>query len=138
MPTRLKSTIVVILAILAVWIRPSIAAPLRASAQDAEQSVAVNPEASHEKLETLACDPNDVRYKVKTIHDSVPVPEQPADKALVYVIRPTHYGGSTQTKVAVDGLWVGANEMNNYFYMLLTPGTHYVCSQSENQSVLKL
>jgi len=102
------------------------------------QTVAVNPQETHKQLEALACDPATVNYKVRTVKDFVPLPSQPVDKAIVFILRPTHYGGSIQTKVAVDAHWVGANEMKNYFYVVLPPGSHYFCSQSENRSVLAL
>src|SRR5580765_3383731 len=43
-----------------------------------------------------------------------------------------------ETKLAVDGHWVGVNRGNNYFYFTLDPGMHYFCSQAENHSVLAL
>jgi hypothetical protein len=75
---------------------------------------------------------------VHTEKESLPLPEQPADKALIYVIRPTHIGAAIQTKLSVDGKWVGVNRANNYFYLVLDPGKHYFCSQAENRSVLSL
>jgi len=67
------------------------------------------------------------------------LPAQPSDKALIYVIRPTHYGALEQTKLAVDRKWMGINRANNYFYFFLDPGPHYFCSDSSsNRSVLKL
>ncbi|HKM89573.1 MAG TPA: DUF2846 domain-containing protein [Candidatus Acidoferrales bacterium] len=43
-----------------------------------------------------------------------------------------------QTKLAVDGKWVGVNKANNYFYFTLEPGPHYFCSQAENHNLLTL
>ncbi len=84
-----------------------------------------------------ACGPK-VKHTVRTDKSQQPAAEAPGDKALVYVVRPTKYGGKIQTKLAVDGEWKGVNRGNNYFFFTLEPGTHYFCSQSENHSVLAL
>jgi serine/threonine protein kinase len=128
---------IAIVLILIVLLSASLGGPAVSFCQDT-QTVAVNPQETHKQLETLACDPATVNFKVRTVRDFVPLPSQPADKAIVFILRPTHYGGSIQTKVAVDGHWVGANEMKNYFYVVLPPGNHYFCSQSENRSLLAL
>lgn len=47
-------------------------------------------------------------------------------------------GNKVQTKLGVDGKWVGVNRGNNYFFLTLEPGEHYFCSQAENKSVLAL
>jgi uncharacterized protein DUF2846 len=57
---------------------------------------------------------------------------------MIYVVRPTMMGNKIQTKLGVDGHWVGVNRGDNYFYFTLEPGTHYFCSQAENRSVLAL
>lgn len=93
---------------------------------------------TQKRLEALACGPAEVHHSVKTEKTLPPLPEQPQDKALIYVLRPTHYGGSTQSKLAVDGKWVGVNRMMTYFYFALEPGPHYFCSQTENRSLLSL
>jgi hypothetical protein len=93
---------------------------------------------AQERLRQLACGPEHVEHQVKTDKSPQTLPEQPTDRALIYVIRPTHYGGLYQTKLAVDGKWVGSNKMNNYFYIKLDPGPHYFCSQSDNHSLLSM
>jgi uncharacterized protein DUF2846 len=90
------------------------------------------------QLESLACGPSDEHHTQRTEKDAQPLPAQPPDKALVYVMRPTHFGGAIQTKLAVDGKWVGINRVNNYFYVVLDPGPHYFCSQAENRGLLSL
>ncbi|HEV8523087.1 MAG TPA: DUF2846 domain-containing protein, partial [Terriglobales bacterium] len=65
-----------------------------------------------------------------------PTPEAPPDKALIYVIRPSKWGHKIQTKLGVDGKWVGVNRGNNYFFFTLDPGEHYFCSQAENRSLM--
>ena len=91
------------------------------------------------ELELKACGPKEkeVNYKAETDKSQHPTPEQPADKALIYVIRPTMMGNKIQTKLAVDGEWKGTNRGKDYFYFTLDPGEHYFCSEAENHSVLK-
>jgi hypothetical protein len=67
-----------------------------------------------------------------------PAPGAPADKALVYVVRPSLSGSRIQTKLAVDGTWMGANYGNNYFFVTLTPGEHLFCSQAADRSVVTM
>ena len=91
-------------------------------------------------LELKACGPKDkeVKYTADTDKSRHPTPDQPADKALVYVLRPSMMGNKVQTKLAVDGDWKGVNRGNNYFYLILDPGEHYFCSVAENHSLLTL
>lgn len=44
------------------------------------------------------------------------------------------YGHKIQTKMAVDGKWVGVNRGRNYFFLEFEPGDHYFCSKAENRS----
>ena len=114
----------------------SIVASVRLIADDQKGSG----ELSSKELELKACGPKDkeVDYSTETDKSQHPVPEQPADKALVYVLRPSMMGNKVQTKLAVDGEWKGVNRGNNYFYFTLDPGEHYFCSVAENHSLLKL
>jgi hypothetical protein len=91
---------------------------------------------TEKQIEAKACPSENTALDAKTDKSSHPTPDAPADKALVYVVRPTMMGNKIQTKLAVDGHWVGVNRGNNYFYLTLDPGTHYFCSQAENRSVL--
>jgi hypothetical protein len=74
--------------------------------------------------------------RVKTRSELEATP--PADKALVYVVRPTIAGGFVQTKLSMDRKWVGVNQRNTYFVIAVDPGTHDFCSESENGSRLTL
>jgi hypothetical protein len=94
--------------------------------------------ATQQELEKKACQSLDVHYKTETDKTQHPTPEQPADKALIYVVRPTMFGNKVQTKLAVDGQFKGVNRGNNYFFFTLDPGEHYFCSQAENKSVLAM
>ncbi|MCI0356297.1 MAG: DUF2846 domain-containing protein, partial [Acidobacteria bacterium] len=94
--------------------------------------------ANQKELEAKACGPKDHGYSVETDKKQHPTPEAPSDKALIYVIRPTMGGNKVQTKLSVDGKWVGVNRGDNYFFFTLDPGQHYFCSQAENRSVMAL
>lgn len=85
-----------------------------------------------------ACGTVDVKFKASTDKKQHPTPGAPSDKALIYVLRPTIIGSKIQSKLAVDGKWIGANRGNNYFFFTVDPGEHYFCSMSENQDFLKL
>lgn len=112
--------------------------PPPASQAPAEQEKARDTKETKKQLEDMACGPSDVHLNTRTEKGPQTLPEQPADKALIYVIRPTHLGAAIQTKLAVDGKWVGVNRANNYFHITLGPGPHYFCSQAENHSLLSL
>lgn len=109
------------------------------SQADASPQQARDSKETKKKLEDLACGPADVHHSVRTVKDAQPLPVQPSDKALIYVIRPTHIGMLVQTKLSVDKKWVGVNRVNNYFYLMLDPGPHYFCStEGEYHSLLSL
>jgi hypothetical protein len=110
----------------------SIVAPLASIAQDDE--------VNSKEMELKACGPKEkeVNFKAGTDKSGHPTPDQPPDKALIYVLRPSMIGNKVQTKLAVDGDWKGVNRGNNYFYFTLDPGEHYFCSEAENRSLLKL
>ncbi|MGH9384288.1 MAG: DUF2846 domain-containing protein [Vicinamibacterales bacterium] len=89
-------------------------------------------------LESKGCGPDGVRFPTVTDKTQHPTPTAPSDKGLVYVIRPTNAGSRIQTRLAVDGTWIGANYGNNYFFVTVDPGEHHFCSQAEDRSVLSL
>ncbi len=91
-------------------------------------------------LELRACGTkaNEVDYETRTDKGDHPTPQPPADKALIYILRPSMMGHKFQSKLAVDGEWKGVNRGNNYFYFTLEPGVHHFCSATETYSVLKL
>src|SRR5574340_805526 len=59
--------------------------------------------AKQKELENKACQSLDVHYKTDTDKANHPTPNAPADKALIYVVRPTMWGNKIQTKLAADG-----------------------------------
>jgi hypothetical protein len=89
-----------------------------------------------EEIQKKACPAHDIGYRADTDKKTHPTPEPPADRALVYVLRPTMMGNKIQSKLAVDGEWVGVNRGHNYFFLTLAPGQHYFCSKAENRSTL--
>ncbi len=105
-------------------------------AQDEPKTEADN--AKQKELEQKACGPENVKHSAETDKKQHPTPEAPPDKAMIYVIRPTMTGNKVQTKVAVDGKWMGVNRGDNYFFFTLAPGEHYFCSEAENHSVMAL
>jgi len=90
------------------------------------------------ELEKKGCPAVTTKHNATTDKTQHPTPEAPADKALIYVVRPTGMGGKVQTKLAVNGRWVGINRGNNYFFFTLDPGEYALCSVAENKSVMSL
>ncbi len=89
-------------------------------------------------LRLKACGTEKVNYSAKTDKKNHPTPDAPADKAMIYVLRPTIIGLKINSKLAVDGNWMGVNRGKTYFFFPLEPGEHYFCSESENQDYLAL
>ena len=89
-------------------------------------------------LEAKACGPEEEKFLSATDKTQHPAPGAPADKGVVYVIRPSTAGSRIQTRLAVDGVWMGANYGNNYFLLTLNPGEHLFCSQASDRSVVSL
>jgi len=85
-------------------------------------------EETRKLLEQLACGPSGVHFSHHTEKGPQPIPEQPPDKGLIYVIR-TRSGGF-QSKLAMDRKWVGVNRGANYFYIEANPGPHYFCAKT--------
>ena len=91
-----------------------------------------------QELRAKACGTESVNYTARTDKKNHPTPDAPADKALIYILRPTIIGYKINSKLAVDGVWTGVNRGRTYFYLTLDPGEHYFCSEAENQSYLPL
>ena len=111
--------------------------------QDKEEKEKEGPQTEADKaqqaeMEKKACESLEKHYKTDTDKTQHPTPEAPADKALIYVVRPTMGGHKVQTKLAMDGQFKGVNRGNNYFFFTAEPGLHNFCSQSENKSALSL
>jgi hypothetical protein len=82
-------------------------------------------------LEAAGCGPKNTQFDVKTDKNSHPKGQPEAGKALVYVFSP--FGGVAiigkirDSRVGVDGTWVGANYKKSYFFFQVAPGTHNLC-----------
>lgn len=102
--------------------------------QNAAAPVEEKPRSEREtrkRLEQLACGPSGVHFSHHTEKGPEVLPEQPPDKALIYVIRPkSPFGVAGQARLAMDGKWVGVNRVGNYFYMEVDPGPHYFCMKA--------
>jgi len=109
-----------------------------AAAADTAKEEATEPD--NKELQLKACGPSnkEVNFSADTDKKAHPTAVAAADKAIIYVLRPTLTGNKIQTKLAVDGQWKGVNRGNNYFFFTLDPGEHYFCSEAENHSVLTL
>ena len=89
-------------------------------------------------LELKACGTSDIKFSAKTDKKQHPLAEPQAGRAIVYVLRPTMMGNKVQTKLAMDGEWLGVNRGKNYFYFIAEPGERNFCSKAENTSVLTM
>jgi hypothetical protein len=107
-------------------------------AADEKGQQAETEKATSKELELRACGDKEINYKADTDKKQHPVPQPSAGKALVFVIRPTMMGNKIQTKLAMDGKWLGTNRGNNYYFFEADPGERCFCSKAENRSVLVL
>ncbi len=83
---------------------------------------------------TAACGPRGVNFDIETDKSQHTVGQPEAGKALVYVIQDVGplvhcLGMCTNTKVALDGAWVGANHQTSYFSFAVDPGERHLCAQ---------
>lgn len=103
-----------------------------AAAQSSPETVAEGKQRTEsetrKRLEKLACGPSGVRFSQRTDKTPQALPEQPAERALIYVIRTKGVEGfMVQAKLAMDGKWMGVNRTDDYFYFEAEPGPHYFC-----------
>ena len=109
-----------------------------------QQQEATKPQEQEEKsekqgqkeLEEKACGPEKQKFWTKLDKTQHPAPEAPPDKALIYVLDPqapgnvlTRHQRDMESRVGVDGRWVGANFTGGYFFFTLEAGEHYFCSR---------
>jgi len=62
----------------------------------------------------------------------------PADKAVIYVMRPTTMGGLINFRLEVDGKPIGKTKGKQYLYAFVDPGTRTISSIAENTSELPI
>jgi hypothetical protein len=87
---------------------------------------------------TAACGTKEINFSAKTDKKQHPTPEPEAGQAMVYIVRPGMMGNKVQTKLAMDGEWMGTNRGNTYFYFTADPGERLFCSKAENTSLLRV
>ena len=109
---------------------PTVTPPQSTTAPPAEEKQRSADE-TKKRLEQVACGPPGVKFTHRTEKGPQALPEQPPDKALIYVVRPrSPFGVVGQARLAMDGKWVGVNRVGNYFYIEADPGPHYFCMKA--------
>jgi hypothetical protein len=94
---------------------------------------------TRKQLQKLACGPAGARLSHHAEKTPQPLPAQPADKGLIYVIRTdSMVGAAISARLAMDGQWVGVNRIGNYFYLEVDPGPHYFCADANSIGLLSL
>jgi hypothetical protein len=85
---------------------------------------------------TAACGPAKASFDVKLDEAQHTIAEPEAGKALVYFVQDVGavncLGGCFQTKIGLDGAWVGAVQHNSYFSVSVEPGEHHVCASPQS------
>jgi hypothetical protein len=80
----------------------------------------------------LACGPPKEKVKVVLQKGEHPVPELPAGKALIYVLRVKKFRQAriqaNKMLLGIEGQWVGGTLPGTYFHLPVEPGLITVCS----------
>ena len=78
-----------------------------------------------------SCGPGNIQFDVKTEKNQHPTALAQDGKALVYIVeafeKPKNQLAKPTTKVGLDGIWVGANKDNSYFFFPVEQGDHHLC-----------
>jgi hypothetical protein len=83
---------------------------------------------------SAGCGANNTQFDVKTDKSQHPQGQVPEGKALVYIFEQIrtdphyHMFGAATIRIGLDGLWIGANHGNTYFYFAVDPGDHSLCA----------
>jgi hypothetical protein len=81
---------------------------------------------------TSACGPAETKFEVKLDDSQHTLSPPEAGKARVYFVQDLGWvsciGGCLDTRIAVDGTWVGATNKNSYISVSIDPGEHHVCA----------
>jgi guanyl-specific ribonuclease Sa len=93
-----------------------------------------------------ACGPENVSSDMKLDSTQHAMAQPEPGKALVYFIQDkgpfsfSFFGGAVDTRIGVDGAWVGAERNNSYFTVSVEPGEHHVCAdlRSTGEDVTEL
>ncbi len=79
-----------------------------------------------------ACGPSNVKFDVKDDDSQHTVGQPETGKALIYVVQDIGIancpGGCITTKIALDGVWIGANHRSSYLSFPVDPGEHHLCA----------
>jgi hypothetical protein len=76
------------------------------------------------------CPPEDISFKVKLDDSQHTVAQPDQGNARVYFIHDAGTNsqlGYPTVKLAIDGVWIGANHGNSYLSASVAPGEHHVC-----------
>lgn len=78
------------------------------------------------------------RAKSATVAQSEAFGQIDANRALLYVIRPTSFGFGVDTWTFCDDQFMGMNRGKSYFYVSIEPGRHLIWTKSENISPMEM
>jgi hypothetical protein len=87
---------------------------------------------------SAGCGPDQTKFEVKREAHSHPTGAAQTGKALVYVFGDSELDntairiGALNTRVGVDGEWVGAYGSKSYMYFSVDPGEHRLCSSQQS------
>jgi hypothetical protein len=81
------------------------------------------------------CGPSGEMFNVQTTDMKHPEGQIEDDKALVYFF--VDFVSAPTMRVGVDGKWVGANNGKSYFFFLVDPGEHNVCTEWQSGTFKK-
>ena len=88
---------------------------------------------------TSACGSAKTKFEVKLDESQHTLAEPEAGKALVYFVQDVGavncLGGCFQTKIGLDGAWVGAVQHNSYLSASVEPGEHHVCASPQSHFI---
>jgi hypothetical protein len=84
--------------------------------------------AQADALAAAGCGPSEAHFDVKTDKNQHPSGHLQPGKALVYVFEEDTSGGAPTTRVGLDGKWMGANQVQSYFFFSVDPGEHRLCT----------
>jgi len=87
---------------------------------------------------SAGCGPDQTKFEVKRDSHSHPTGASEAGKVLVYVFGDSELDntairiGALNTRVGVDGEWVGAYGSKSYMYFSVAPGEHRLCTSQQS------
>ncbi len=76
-----------------------------------------------------SCGPKNANFDVKLDYNQPAQPQPVNGKVVIYILQdvnPTYFL-SVNSRVGLDGAWVGANRNSSYFGFTVDPGVHHLC-----------